>query len=105
MAKVRGIRRFLRFSLRSLLLLTLAVASWLGYEVHEARTVRQQAEAIRALGGDVQFVPRGWSLLRFLEPQTYGRQIAAVEIPAASTEEALPQLQALPRLRDLRILF
>ncbi len=67
MAKPRGIRRFLRFSLRSLLLATLAVAAWLGYEVHQARTVKRQAAAIPALGGQVEFEPSPWSLLRFVE--------------------------------------
>src|SRR2546423_13682735 len=76
----RGIRRFLRFSLRSLMLLTLAVGAWLGYEVHQARTARRQAEAIHALGGEVEFETSPWSLLRFLEPQTYGRRVAAVSI-------------------------
>ena len=66
MGKPKGIRRFLRFSLRSLMLVTLAVAGWLGYEVHQARTVQRQAEAIRALGGEVEFEASPWSLLRLL---------------------------------------
>jgi hypothetical protein len=105
MASPQGIRRFLRFSLRSLLLLTLVVAVWLAYEVHAARTVERQAEAIRALGGEVEFEPSPWSLLRFVEPQTYGRRIWAAQVPAVRPEEAVPLLRACPRLREVRVAF
>ncbi len=105
MAKPRGIRRYLRFSLRSLLLLTLAVAAWLGYEVHQARTVERQTEAIRALGGEVEFEPSPWSLLRFFEPQTYGRRITAAQVPADRPDEAVSLLRACPRLREVRVAF
>src|SRR5439155_26286732 len=98
MGKPKGIRRFLRFSLRSLMLVTLAVAAWIGYEVHQARTVERQAEAIRALGGEVEFETSPWSLLRFVEPQTYGRRIAAAEFPAENTDLALPQLVSMASL-------
>src|SRR5262245_44207619 len=76
----RGIRRFLRFSLRSLMLVTLAIAAWLGYEVHQARTIERQAAAIRALCGEVEFEPSPWSLLRFVEPQTYGWRISSATV-------------------------
>src|SRR5258705_1303056 len=45
--------RWLQFSLRSVLLLTLAVALWLGYEVREARQVERTITALCALGGTV----------------------------------------------------
>src|SRR2546423_13045140 len=91
----RGIRRFLRFSLRSLMLLTLAVGAWLGYEVHQARTARRQAEAIRALGGEVEFETSPWSLLRFVEPKVYGRRVTAAEIPGEHLQQVLRSLRGL----------
>src|SRR5437867_1439708 len=103
MAKSRGIRRFLRFSLRSLLLVTLAVAAWLGYEVHQARTVERQTAAIRALGGEVEFEPSPWSLLRFFEPQAYGRRIVRASIYGEGLDEALPLIKSLSDLRELRV--
>ncbi len=103
MARAPGIRRFLRFSLRSLLLVTLVVAAWLGYEVQQARTVERQAEAIRALGGEVEFEPSPWSLLRFVEPQTYGRTIVVAEIAGERTDDTIPILKTLSALRELRI--
>lgn len=105
MAKPQNIRRFLRFSLRSLLLVTLAVAAWLGYEVHDARTVERQAEAIRALGAEVEFESGGWSLLRFMEPARYGRRIRTAQVWDARVDEALPQLAALHSLREVRVIF
>src|SRR2546422_5065304 len=103
MAKPPGIRRYLRFSLRSLLVLTLAVAAWLGYEVHQARTVQRQARAIRALGGEVEFEASPWSLLRFVEPRTYGRRVVIAQIPADGLDEAVSRLNVLPHLREVRL--
>src|SRR5438874_9649717 len=105
MAKPKRIRRFLRFSLRSLMLLTLAVGAWLGYEVHQARTVQRQAEAIRALGGEVEFEPSPWSLLRFIEPQTYGRRIVMAHVTNERVEAAIVLLSALPALREVQVTF
>src|SRR5947209_20238724 len=98
MAKPKGIRRLLRFSLRSVMLVTLAVAAALGYEVHQARTVERQAEAIRALGGEVEFEASPWSLLRFIEPQTYGRRIVIAQVRAHGLDEAVSRLNVLPHL-------
>jgi hypothetical protein len=105
MARSSGIRRFLRFKLRSLLLLTLVVAAWLGYEVHQARTVERQAAAIRALGGEVEFEPSAWSLLRFVEPQRYGRRIVAIQVANERLEEAIPLLRPMTALREVRIVY
>jgi hypothetical protein len=103
MAKAWGIRRFLRFSLRSLLLVTLAVAAWLGYEVHQARTVERQAEALRALGGEVEFEPSPWSLLRFIEPQTYGRRITSVQLTGDRVDEAISVLKGMAPPRTIHV--
>ena len=64
MSRSKSKRRWLQFSLRSVLLLTLAVALWLGYEVHQARQVEQTIAGITALDGNAECELTGWSLLR-----------------------------------------
>src|SRR5262249_8906147 len=74
-------RRWLQFSLRSLLLLTLAVALWLGYEAQDAHRVERTTAAVRFWGGEVEWAPGGWSLLKFVAGGAYGQRIDKVEIP------------------------
>ena len=54
----RRARRFLQFSLRSLLVFVLLVSigmSWLGVKLERARRQREAAEAIRGLGMEVSY--------------------------------------------------
>jgi hypothetical protein len=48
-------RRILRVSLRSLLVLVLVIAAWLGWIVHSARVQRDAVAAIRKLEGTVRY--------------------------------------------------
>ena len=48
-------RRYLRFSLRSLLVLILLIAGWLGWVVHRARVQRDAVAAILKLQGTVKY--------------------------------------------------
>ncbi len=98
-------RRRLQFRLRSLLLLTLAMALWLGYEVWQARSVQRVSATIQALGGQVQYECVGWSLLRFAEPQKYGLRIVQVHIPAGEVDGATQLLSGLRALREVVVLF
>jgi hypothetical protein len=50
-----SIRRYLTFSLRTTFVFFTAFAAWLGVVVHRAREQREAVEAIKALGGVVQF--------------------------------------------------
>lgn len=102
---IKSKRRWLQFSLRSLLLLTLLVAGWLGYEVRQVRPVERQTAAIEALGGQVEFEPRGPSVLRYVLQGRYGQQIVAAEIPGAAAGKALEPLAAMPYLRQLRVAY
>ena len=61
-------RRWFQFRLRTVLLLMLAVALWLGYEVNWASRQRHVV-AIEELGGSVVYERRPWSLLRFVDAQ------------------------------------
>src|SRR4051812_36445745 len=48
-------RRYLHLSLRSLLVLVLAIGCWPGWLVHSARIQREAVAAIRAAGGRVAY--------------------------------------------------
>src|SRR5256885_14966342 len=88
-------RRWLQFSLRSVLLLTLAVALWLGCEVREARQVERTIAALRALGGTVETELTGPSLLRLCGVPGYGRRIVLAGGPGAAGEGAVSLLGGL----------
>src|SRR5262245_19997517 len=56
-------RRWLRFSLRTMLLLITALCIWLGYQVNAARRQREALAAIARAGGTVYFdrrTPPDW---------------------------------------------
>jgi hypothetical protein len=48
-------RRWLRISLRGLLVLVLIVGGWLGWAVRSARTQREAVAAIRRAGGGITY--------------------------------------------------
>ena len=48
-------RRWLRFSLRTLLLLTAVIAAWLGVQVNKAQKQRAAVAAIQEAGGKVHY--------------------------------------------------
>jgi hypothetical protein len=98
-------RRWLQFSLRGLLLLTLVVALWLGYEVRQFHRVERATAAIRALGGEVERAPGGWSLAEFVAGGAFGKQIATVEIPGEAIGDAIELLANLPGLSEVRIVY
>ena len=52
---MRLTRRYLTFSLRTLIVLTTALAVWLGVVVNRAREQREAVNAIEALGGAVAY--------------------------------------------------
>ena len=51
----RSCRRFLRFSVRGLLVVVLIVGGWLGRLVHSARIQREAVEAVENTGGTVYY--------------------------------------------------
>ncbi len=105
MTTIKPARRWLQFSLRSLLLLTLAVALWLGYEVRQARKVERTIEAIRALGGDAECEPTGWSLLRLCRVPGFGQVIVRAELPGSVVEEGIDLLRDLGDECDIEIVY
>src|SRR5204862_1318432 len=49
--------------------------------------------------------PSPWSLLRFIEPQTYGRRIVMAHVTNERVEAAIVLLSALPALREVQVTF
>ena len=53
-------RRFLRFSVRGLIVLVMVIGGWLGWIVRAARIQREAVAAIRNAGGHVHY-DSGWT--------------------------------------------
>src|SRR5271167_2173291 len=53
-------RRFLRFSVRGLIVVVLVIGAWLGWLVRSARIQREAVAAIERAGGNVTF-DSGWT--------------------------------------------
>jgi hypothetical protein len=105
MSRSKPKRRWLQFSLRSVLLLTLAVALWLGYEVHQARQVERTIAGIAALGGNAECELTGWSLLRLCRVPGHGRRIVRAEIPGTAVAEAINLLSGASALREVQVTY
>src|SRR5262245_19176687 len=98
-------RRWLQFSLRSVLMLTLGVAMWLGYEVHQARQVERTLAGLRALGGDAEHEPTRWSLLGLCRLPGYGCSIVRASIPGSAADKAIDLLRGSPELREVQVTY
>jgi hypothetical protein len=117
-----GWRRFLRFSLRGLLLLVLLVSVWLGWQVNRAHKQRRAIAKIQELGGSVIFdyqviesryhesalhwnpknEPAAAPWLRDLVGEEYFREVIAVDLDETPTrDEDLWILDDLPRVEFL----
>src|SRR5262245_16652414 len=117
--------RWLRFSLRTMLLLITALSIWLGLQVNAARRQREAVAAILKAGGtvfyDYQMVPRSAGVFspdRIVDPSQlpprpawlreqigddYFRTVVAVRFaaPRASLQKAdLDELAKLPQVRE-----
>jgi hypothetical protein len=98
-------RRWWQFSLRSLLLLTLAVGLWLGFEVRQARQVERTVAALSQLGGDAECEPTGWSLLRLCGVPGHGQCIVRAVISGGAVDEAIELLRGSQRLREVEVVY
>ena len=119
-------RPFLRFTLRSLLLLTAVVACWLGVQVNKAHNQRVAVAAIYEMGGavyyDWQGIPNNGTMGEFLVldsrdtqrrvPQKvrelvgeeYFQDVVHVGLSNAPVDRHLiRQLSNLPKLRTLYV--
>lgn len=118
-----GWRRFLRFSLRGLLLLVLLVSVWLGWQVNRAHKQRRAVLRIQELGGEAWFDyqmqpdPNGtagtvyperrspWpKWIRNLIGDEYFGDVVSVGLYKTSAEDADIELLAdLPRINRLSL--
>lgn len=105
MSRQKPKRRWLQFSIRSVLALTLAVALWLGYEVRQARHVERTIASLWELGGNAECELSGWSLLRLCGVPGYGWQIVGVEIPGRAVEDASSLLRDAAGLREVQVTY
>ena len=116
-------RRWLRFSLRSLLILITVLSIWLGVKVNQARRQKDAVAALRGLGATVYYehqrhagrfntfdaekvldVP-GW--LRELAGDDFFQSVVCVQFSRSArpvTNDDLAHLAALPRLESLNFL-
>lgn len=115
---LRPKRRWLQFSLGSLLLLITVLAVWLGWQVNRVRREREAIALVERLGGEVYFdyqveenVPLGHFVtsparkppapdwLRWLVGEDYFRRVASVELRDTKvTDEDLHVVAGLRRL-------
>src|SRR4051794_307103 len=110
-------RERLRFSLRSLLLLVLLIALWLGWQVHRARRQREAVAIIKAFGGHVYYDwesrgpewapkgrrPPGPAWLRRAIGDEYFQEVEIITFTRAAPGaiRVVPTLRAFPSLKVL----
>jgi hypothetical protein len=112
-------RRWLRFSLRTFLLVLTALCIWLGVKVNQARRQKEAVEALLELGATVRYAHQrddtnptefdsnkdlrvpGW--LRRLAGDDFFQTVALVEFSAPVTDEDLVHLAALSHIERLHV--
>ena len=100
-------RSWLRFSLRTLLLLTALIASWLGVQYNKAQKQRAAVAAIQRAGGSVDCIAAIFESdliqsLYSLIGEEYRQQPVQVHLSATVIDEAmLIHLNNLPKDSDL----
>jgi hypothetical protein len=110
-------RRWLRFGLRTLLLVLTALSIWLGLKVDEARRQKEAVEALQELGATVRFAHQrdntnhtefdankdlkipDW--LRTLPGDDFFQTVALIQLPETVTDKDLGHLAALPHVECL----
>ena len=100
-------RRWLRFSLRTLLLFTTLIAVWLGSQVNRAQKQRTAAVTILEAGGQLHFVEeRPWAWLGPIAGKGDFDNVVQVWFIADSIDEScLSALREFPNLITLVLFF
>jgi hypothetical protein len=103
-------RRWFRYSMRTLLLVTTALCIWLGFKVEAARKQREAVAAIKKVGGyvDYDYDKKPHHLANYCGVDLL-HSVISVRVfskPDSPQElrELLPHLSHLPRLRKLSII-
>jgi hypothetical protein len=95
-------RRWLRFSLRTLLILITIFAVWLGWHMHRRREQQRVADAVRERGGTAGPVLRDLSLLsRIQAPYSWDNDfwLSDLKVP----DEALQDFESVPEVIGLHL--
>jgi internalin A len=112
--------RFLRFSLRGLIVIVLIIGGSLGWMVQSARVQREAVAAIEEAGGIVQYERRHWSRPNSLPVQPvsgpwapgwvvklvgvdYFDRVVQVALNEEDSAAALPYIRDLPHIRFLSL--
>ncbi len=114
-------RRWLRFSLRTMLLLVTALSVWLGVKVNQARRQKEAVTALRELGATIYYAhqrsdanPREFLAgkevqlprwLRDLAGDDFFQEVAAVQFSRPVSNDDLVHLEALPDIESLGFLY
>jgi hypothetical protein len=110
-------RRWLRFSLRTFLLVLTALCVWLGIKVNQARRQKEAVEALLQLGATVRYAHQRDSTnptefdsnknlgvpdwLHRLAGDDFFQSVALIEFSGPATDKDLVHLAALPHLECL----
>jgi hypothetical protein len=110
------LRRWFRFSLRSLFLVTTVLAIWLAFKVHAARQQREAVAYFLSVGGTLRYdheldstgkpirnaTPPGWPWLRNMLGSEYFDSARALQLSSKSvTDPGARHLTGLPTLKSL----
>lgn len=97
-------RRNLKFSVRTLLVLVAVVCAWLGWANHKYRVQQRAIHAVQALGGDVAWKttsPQWLVNLIGRDPFAYVSEVSFIDAPIRGDD--LTALAGLTRLEQLSI--
>jgi hypothetical protein len=105
-------RRWTQFSLRTLLLVSTAIAIWLGFVAYQARQQREVVKLVEALGGQVVY-ERAYSIISeqpilqwFCESigREYFCSVKGIDVASAElADEHIEQFGTFRKLRSLQI--
>jgi hypothetical protein len=109
-------RRFIRFSVRGLVVIVLVIGGWLGWIVRSVRIEREAVAAVKRAGGGVTYDwewrnhkyrsginPQAPKWLQDLIAEDYLGHVALVELSAVGPHEAMAQVGRLSYLKHLHL--
>jgi len=96
-------RRWLQFSLRTLLLVITAASGWLAWGAYRAQQQAIAVAALRELRGHATSKVRNPDWLWRLFGERLGRTMVRVELDSDQVAAAIPHLKAFPDLEEVQI--
>lgn len=96
-------RRWLQFSLRTVLLVITAASGWLAWQAYRAQQQAVAVAALRELRGHATSKVRNPDWLWRLFGERLGRTTVRVELDSDQVAAAIPHLKAFPDLEEVQI--